>query len=86
MMRKLTATALTALAVAGLAGTGAAFASGTHATKPAASAVSREYVRDVGSRDGPHETAAAASAEGSKDASHDLHSSDTASHDSASLD
>jgi hypothetical protein len=85
MMRKLTATALTALAVAGLAGTGAAFASGAHATKPTA-AVSHEYARDVASRDGPHETAAAASAESSKDVSHDLHSSDAASHDPASLD
>jgi len=39
MMRKLTVTGLAALAVAGLAGTGAALASSSHGTRPAAAVV-----------------------------------------------
>ena len=42
MMRKLTATGLAALAVAGLAGTGAALASSPHSTKAAAVSVAQE--------------------------------------------
>ena len=78
MMRKLTATGLAALAVAGFAGTGAAFAASSQAHKPAASAVSFDksskdtQVRDRSSSD-------TSSKEGSTtDRSHETHSSDRA--------
>jgi hypothetical protein len=57
MMRKLTATGLVALAVAGLAGTGAAFASSTHSTKAPTAAVSHERSpSDNSTRDGTRDT------------------------------
>jgi hypothetical protein len=76
MMRKLTATGLATLAVAGFAGTGAAFAASSQAAKPAAVAVcldkpSRDtQVRERASSD------TSSKERSTTDRSHDTHSTD----------
>jgi hypothetical protein len=80
MMRKLTATGLATLAVAGIAGTGAAFAASSHPGKPPVASVSADK---SSSKDTARERASsdrASRERHSMDRSHETRSSDRAHH------
>jgi hypothetical protein len=76
MMRKLTATGLATLAVAGLVGTGAAFAATSHTAKPLAGTVSTDRSSKEASFRDKESAAKTPREKSAANRSHDAHASD----------
>jgi len=77
MMRKLTATGLAVVAVAGLGGAGAAFAASSHSAKPAAAAISQDRSANDKTSVDRHASSALSHERSSRDGSRDTHARTT---------